>query len=267
MPRSRRLWLTIPPLLLLAWWLWPRPSAPPPSALELSLAERTPPKPTATPLRAPPPPVGLTPVPQQPAAREPDSQADDLAPEGYARVWVYAPRSDGSTASLSDPDVLFTIGCDFEVSPREPDLLLIPAPVSCAFFASRNDGALMLRSPPVVLQLEPGQEHDLHLALPEGRAGGVGVSFRMTSTGARVMTVHPGSPAEAAGLAQGDLIVAVDGAPIEGWSQWDFVSRVAGLAGTDVHLTIAVPPEEAEAHGGHEVGVTFRRAPLEDPRW
>lgn len=47
-----------------------------------------------------------------------------------------------------------------------------------------------------------------------------------------------GTPAEAAGLVSGDIIVGVDGEDVIGWSIEELTGRVRGPSGTDVKLTI-----------------------------
>lgn len=46
------------------------------------------------------------------------------------------------------------------------------------------------------------------------------------------------TPAEAAGLQTGDIVVGVDGRPIDGWTVDEVTARVRGPAGTDVTLTM-----------------------------
>ncbi|NOY46025.1 MAG: RIP metalloprotease RseP [Deltaproteobacteria bacterium] len=48
--------------------------------------------------------------------------------------------------------------------------------------------------------------------------------------------VSPGMPAEAAGLAQGDRIVAIDGEPVASWD--DMAERIAGSGGRELVLTV-----------------------------
>ena len=52
-----------------------------------------------------------------------------------------------------------------------------------------------------------------------------------------IVSTIEGSPAEAAGVESGDVIVAVDGERVEGWTLDEVTARVRGPAGTDVDLT------------------------------
>ena len=63
-----------------------------------------------------------------------------------------------------------------------------------------------------------------------------------------------GSPAEAAGVQSGDVILAVDGESVEGSTIQDEVSEVRGPEGTDVTLTIA--------RDGEEFDLTITRAEI-----
>ena len=47
-----------------------------------------------------------------------------------------------------------------------------------------------------------------------------------------------GTPAEAAGLESGDIVVAVDGEPVAGSTMQDQISKIRGERGTDVTLTV-----------------------------
>ena len=63
------------------------------------------------------------------------------------------------------------------------------------------------------------------------------------------------SPAEAAGLLAGDVVLAVDGDPVDGSTMNDQISRIRGEAGTDVTLTI-------QRDGGEPFDVTITRAEI-----
>ncbi len=73
---------------------------------------------------------------------------------------------------------------------------------------------------------------------------GVTISGEATEKGLEVVEVSPGSPALAAGLEPGDLILAVDGVPILDGSDGaidleETKNRVRGEAGTSVTLTVS----------------------------
>jgi carboxyl-terminal processing protease len=72
----------------------------------------------------------------------------------------------------------------------------------------------------------------------EGRFSGVGLSVVPVERGLRVVQVFHGSPADAAGIAPGDTIVAVDGDSIAGQSSAEATSRIKGAEGTEVTLGV-----------------------------
>lgn len=67
---------------------------------------------------------------------------------------------------------------------------------------------------------------------------GVGIQVEPLPSAVRVVGVLPDSPAARGGLAVGDLILRVDGAPLEGVPLADAISRLRGPAGTPVSLTL-----------------------------
>ncbi|MCA1789977.1 MAG: RIP metalloprotease RseP [Thioalkalivibrio sp.] len=69
---------------------------------------------------------------------------------------------------------------------------------------------------------------------PEARRAMVGAVVAWVEAG--VGAVHPGSPADRAGLEQGDRIVAVAGEPVDNW--WNFVVAVEARPGERVEITI-----------------------------
>jgi carboxyl-terminal processing protease len=70
----------------------------------------------------------------------------------------------------------------------------------------------------------------------------------------RLVVIAPlaGSPAEAAGLRAGDVVLAVDGTPVDGSVMNDQIERIRGEAGTDVTLTL-------QRDGGEPFDVTITR--------
>ncbi|MEX2628815.1 MAG: S41 family peptidase [Tistlia sp.] len=68
--------------------------------------------------------------------------------------------------------------------------------------------------------------------------GGIGVRIRVVEEGVRVMDVMEGTPAEAAGLMNEDLIVAIDGETAIGIDQRDVVRRLRGPLESSVDMTV-----------------------------
>jgi carboxyl-terminal processing protease len=71
-----------------------------------------------------------------------------------------------------------------------------------------------------------------------GEYEGIGVWVESPNGVLTIVAPMPGSPAEAAGLKAGDVIVAVGGQPVQGIDQQDALELVRGPAGTLVSLTI-----------------------------
>jgi len=83
-----------------------------------------------------------------------------------------------------------------------------------------------------------GEHLEVTLPLPEGRVGGIGVRFQPESEGMRVVHLVEDSPAWAAGLEPGDLIVDVNGESTAGMESVEFVQRMTGEEGTGVSFVI-----------------------------
>ena len=74
-----------------------------------------------------------------------------------------------------------------------------------------------------------------------------------------VMSPLADSPAEQAGLEAGDVVLAVDGEPVEGSTMEDQIARIRGEAGTDVTLTI-------QRDEGEPFDMTITRAEIRSRR-
>lgn len=99
-------------------------------------------------------------------------------------------------------------------------------------------------------------------------AAGTAVTGEDGSGEAMVGAVAEDSPASAAGLRAGDVIVAVDGEPMGSWE--DFSTEVVFSPGEPLELTVArggerravtVVPAEVEPYGFGDVGVIPRQVP------
>ena len=97
------------------------------------------------------------------------------------------------------------------------------------------------------------------ISATSGRFSGVGLTVTEAPQGLRVASVLPDTPAEKAGLEQGDLIVAVDGKSIAGIPSDVSTARIKGPAGTTVELRIE------PAGGGPAKNVELERADVRVP--
>lgn len=111
-------------------------------------------------------------------------------------------------------------------------------PGECTILAWRVDGGLRAFSDRAKLMLEPGDETEIVLVLPAERTGGLGVQIESTDAGIRVVRVMSGSPADRAGLREGDLITEVDGLPTTELSMDEFIATMTGPEGTQVDFVL-----------------------------
>jgi carboxyl-terminal processing protease len=71
-----------------------------------------------------------------------------------------------------------------------------------------------------------------------GRFSGIGLSVLEVGKGLRVATVFPDTPAQDAGIREGDVIVSVDGRKISGEPADAATARIKGPPGTEVRLGV-----------------------------
>jgi carboxyl-terminal processing protease len=90
-----------------------------------------------------------------------------------------------------------------------------------------------------------------------GEFAGIGVQVVRHDSGLRVVEVYDGSPAKEAKLAAGDIIVAVNGRPLEGKTSDASIALIQGRIGTDVKLTVQ--------RDGKRRQVTLRRDTISVP--
>jgi hypothetical protein len=128
---------------------------------------------------------------------------------------------------------------------------------TCLVRAIWRDGLLSRRTEP--LEVDPFEAHGITLTIDDTPVAGMGLAFRMGEDGARVLQVYAGSPAEAAGVEEGDVIVSVDGTATTGLSNDAFVALGTGSEGSSIVLELA--------NGDGDVRtVRFRRARIERRR-
>lgn len=97
----------------------------------------------------------------------------------------------------------------------------------------------------------------------EGSFEGIGAHVSMEGEQFTIISPIRGSPAEAAGLLPGDVVVAVDGTPTADLPEWDVINRVRGPAGTSVVLTVLHPDTEVPV----DITIIRGRIELESIGW
>jgi carboxyl-terminal processing protease len=86
-----------------------------------------------------------------------------------------------------------------------------------------------------------------------GEFGGLGIEVTMESGIVKVVSPIDDTPAAHAGIKPGDLIVQIDGEPVQGMSLNDAVERMRGPIGSEIKLTI-------KRQGRDPFDVTMKRA-------
>ncbi len=76
------------------------------------------------------------------------------------------------------------------------------------------------------------------MSVTRGRFGGIGIELTLAAGVPQVISPIDGTPAAAAGIEPGDIILAIDGAPTSGMDADEIVKRLRGAVGTKVKLLI-----------------------------
>lgn len=163
-----------------------------------------------------------------------------------------APLADATTQGCgppmtSDVNGAFTLTVPFQAL-RGPD-------GRCALRARWSDGLLSRYSEPATVSLLGGDSPVL--TVDPKPVAGMGITLREGEDGLYVGYVHPGTPAEAADLRVGDVLLSVDGHDTAGMSTLDFIPYGVGDEGTTVLLEIQ--------RGDEVLTRRIRRARIERP--
>jgi carboxyl-terminal processing protease len=111
-------------------------------------------------------------------------------------------------------------------------------------------GLLKSLDDPYTVYLSP-KEVQAFAEKEKGSYSGIGAALQKTKDGLVITSVFAGSPAKAAGLAPGDIIKAVDGQSTTDVAIETSISRIKGLEGSTVTLTVQpkdkkLPPREVK---------------------
>lgn len=159
-----------------------------------------------------------------------------------------------NTAGNPEPDARVT-GCGPARVAADGTFTVSPVRAPCTLQAARQDGYWFSRSDPEEVRWQPDGDYTAELVLNEYPRGGMGISVETVDLGIRVSQVHPDTPAAAAGLQSGDVIVGLEGEPTVDFDLEQFIERATGEAGTDVTVSVL-------ATDGTEREVTLTRAML-----
>ncbi len=96
---------------------------------------------------------------------------------------------------------------------------------------------------PYSAYLTPDQLNEVYAQI-EGNFVGLGVELKAHNSALRIVRVIPGSPAEQSGIKAGDLIVAVDGRPLQPLSTEEAANLLRGEEGTLVQVSVVTPGQK-----------------------
>ncbi|MBI2869140.1 MAG: S41 family peptidase [Chloroflexi bacterium] len=99
------------------------------------------------------------------------------------------------------------------------------------------EGMIAVLDDPYTSYLSP-EDFRLNLASMRGEFEGIGAQVGTKEDRIMIIAPLPGSPAEAAGIRAGDIILEVNGESIAGLSLYSVVLRIRGTEGTPVRLLI-----------------------------
>jgi len=154
---------------------------------------------------------------------------------------------DGSTSSgdlvCAAPSGEFAAACQMTVDEAETTTEAAEAMVRGLTTYALDANSVYLDRDSLAL-LEEEQDGEIQgigaLVIAEDSSNGTDEQCSLVSAECRLIIVSTisGSPAEGAGLVRDDVIIAVDGVDVGGWTVDEVTSTVRGKAGTDVTLTI-----------------------------
>ncbi len=175
---------------------------------------------------------------------------DTISSPGTARLTVIIanPPDDG-------PTWIRGCGVSHYLTNGESTLELEVPATPCAMEAWRTDGALRAISPLATVDPRAGGHAEVVLELPEEEVAGLGIQFRTGDSAVTVARVWPNSPAWHAGLRDGDRILAIDGQPVGGLQDSDFIVLGTGPVGSVAQLDVQSATGDIER-------IEVERAPL-----
>ncbi|MCR4510902.1 S41 family peptidase [Pseudomonas sp. 32.2.56] len=150
-------------------------------------------------------------------------------------VTLAAPAELPATASDSAPLPLDDLRTFAEVMDRIKSAYV--EPVSDKTLLENAIKGMLSNLDPHSAYLEPEAFRDLQEST-SGEFGGLGLELGTEDGFLKVVSPIDDTPASAAGIQPGDLIVKIDGQPTKGLSLMEAVEKMRGKAGSDIELTL-----------------------------
>lgn len=146
-----------------------------------------------------------------------------------------APAAAPATANDSAPLPLDELRTFAEVMDRIKSAYV--EPVSDKTLLENAIKGMLSNLDPHSAYLEPDAFRDLQEST-SGEFGGLGIELGSEDGFLKVVSPIDDTPASAAGIQPGDLIVKINGQPTKGLSLMEAVEKMRGKAGTDIELTL-----------------------------
>jgi carboxyl-terminal processing protease len=143
-------------------------------------------------------------------------------------------------------DIRAILGRDYVKPDNLDDQTLYEAAIN-GLLNSLNDSGTYYLDPQTYKATDP----------PSGTFDGIGATISQQGNDIVVVTPIKNTPAEAAGIKAGDIILAVDGESTKGWNTEKTVAKIRGPKGTQVTIRIR------HADTNQEVELTITRAPIQ----
>lgn len=174
-----------------------------------------------------------------------------IALSGLIGFTIADDDDDGGT-SVSNGDTSDATNADFGILTEIEDVLendfVNPDAVSEDLLEQGAiEGMISSLGDPHTVYFSPEDAAQAYQAI-SGSFEGIGATVDQDPTTGEITIVAPfrDSPAEKAGVLPGDVILAVDDEPADGWSVRDAVDRIRGPEGTDVKITVRHSNRETE---------------------
>lgn len=161
--------------------------------------------------------------------------SDDQAPLGYARVMREA-SGGGASAQPANAGTVTRPDGTFELTGIPPGPLSIT--IAAGGYNPRIEAAMAAADGATLGPITIALTRIAEGAEPSTELVGIGIQFTGDGDALLVNGIIPGGGAEAAGIAVGDRVIAIDGMPVEPLGVQGAVAKIRGAVGTTITVTL-----------------------------